>query len=279
MNPDSIVEAARQGHLYPSVILHGGSEEGRQQLAVRIARTLLCDAAAAERPCGNCRHCTRIIWPGGAREVFHPDFAILQRDLKTATSVDATKGLLQMVQVTPFEARGQVLVIAAAETLSGEAANALLKTLEEPPTGSPRHFLLLTPSQFDLLPTVRSRSMPLFLGSGDGLDEKTVDDLARRFSAPIKAHRQTGSEVYLLAAAAELAAAGSWQDPRAAGPWVLAASAVRRSLDLLPEEESRADLLALAEELLVGWQMRTRGIQAPRILEGLVVKHLGGIGA
>ena len=81
------------------------------------------------------------------------------------TSVGATKAFLREAQVSPFEARGQVFVIANAETLSGEAANALLKTLEEPPPSSPRHFLLLAPSQLDLLPTL-AKSLAVAL-SGD----------------------------------------------------------------------------------------------------------------
>ena len=66
------------------------------------------------------------------------DVGVLRRDLKTSTSVDATRELLRLTQQSPFEARGQVLVIAEAESLTPEAANALLKQLEEPPTSAPR---------------------------------------------------------------------------------------------------------------------------------------------
>jgi DNA polymerase III delta prime subunit len=125
-------ESARRGRLYPSVILHGAEKEARQAAALRLARILLCEASVAERPCGVCRQCSRIVWPGEGDDSFHPDFRILQRDLKTSTSVEATKAFLQLALLAPFEARGQVFVIASAETLTGEAANALLKTLEEP---------------------------------------------------------------------------------------------------------------------------------------------------
>ena len=65
-------------------------------------------------------------------------------------------------------------VIASAESLSPGAADALLKSLEEPHEGSPRHFLLLAPSQFDLSPTLRSRSQSIYLGGGERLDEEAV---------------------------------------------------------------------------------------------------------
>lgn len=204
---------------------------------------------------------------------FHPDFRVLERDLKTSISVDATKRFLQLAQVAPFEAAGQVFVIATAEALTGEAANALLKTLEEPPSRTPRNFLLLTPSQLDLLPTIRSRSLPVYLGAGGGPDATRVGDLAERFATSVESFMESGSTLYLLAAAEDLAAAGNWQDPRASQPWTLAAAAVRNSCDLVPNAEPRR-LLALSEDLLTGWRLRLRGIQAQRILEGMVVRHI-----
>jgi hypothetical protein len=282
MNLPAAIQAARQGRLYPAVILYGGDVEARRQAAVELARHLLCSAAPAERPCGVCRHCLRIAWPaaaGGSSPAapFHPDFQVLERDLKTATSVDATRELMRVAQVSPFEARGQVFVIASAESLSGEAANALLKNLEEPHVSAPRHFLLLTPSRLDLLPTLRSRSLAVFLGPAVTAHADQVEVLARAFAAAAGAYAETGAAVYLLSAAEALAAAGAagaagaaagpararpgathgsgrgsggsgwgggggpggWDDPRSGRPWALAAAAVLRSL---PEPAAEAEL-------------------------------------
>ncbi|MGB6337471.1 MAG: hypothetical protein WBG96_17840 [Thermoanaerobaculia bacterium] len=274
MNLTAAESVARAGRLYPALILHGGTVEGRRQAAVRLARVLLCEVALDERPCDRCRHCQRITWPDGSGERFHPDFLVLERDLKTATSVESTKTFLQTAQVSPFEARGQVFVIASAETLTGEAANALLKTLEEPHRRAPRHFMLLAPSRFDLLPTVRSRSMALYLGTGEVLDEEVVDRLAGEFTDAVGAHHESGSAIHLMAAAAVLEQAGGWEDPRAAGPWNLAAAAVLKAVAKTGDAARRRRLLALAEELLGGPRMRIRGVSAQRILEGLVVGHL-----
>jgi len=264
---------ARQGRLYPSVILHGAGEEDRRQAALRLASILLCESDIGDRPCGNCRQCSRIVWPGEGDDSFHPDFRVLQRDLKTTTSVEATKGFLRLAQLAPFEARGQVFAIASAETLSGEAANALLKTLEEPPIRTPRNFFLLCPTQLDLLPTIRSRSLSVFLGKGRGLSSEQIAELAGPFAASLDGFWRSGSSLYLIAAAEELGRAGGWQDPRAAEPWSLAAAAVKESCEKLPNADRRR-LLALAEDLLTGWQLRLRGIQPQRILEGMVVKHI-----
>ncbi len=278
MNLAAALAAARQGRLYPSVILDGGEAESRRAAALQLARTLLCEAAPAARPCGVCRHCRRIAWAAGeagGEAPFHPDFQVLARDLKVSTSVDATRELLKTAQVSPFEARGQVFVIASAESLTGEAANALLKSLEEPHTSAPRHFLLLAPSRLDLLPTLRSRSLAVFLGASAPMDPAAVEPLARAFSSAAAAWAASGSPIFLLSAAAALEKADGWEDARSGRPWALAAAAVLRSLELEEGTASgRRARLALAEALLEAPALRLRGIAAERILEGLVARHL-----
>jgi len=243
------------------------------------------------RPCNACRHCRRIVWPGeGEEDPFHPDFQLLLRDLKTSTSVESTREMLRSAQLSPFEARGQVFVVASAETLSGEAANALLKSLEEPHVTAPRNFLLLAPSRLDLLPTLRSRSLAVFLGPAEAIDAETAAGMAAGFGAAVRAYLDGGAAIHLLAAADALATAGGWEDPRAGRPWALAAAAVLRALDPpaaplpplsnaeLPADARRA-CLALAEALLAAPPWRLRGITAERLLEGLVARHLSGLGA
>jgi hypothetical protein len=272
MNVDSVLDITRQGRLYPSVILHGRTPEARRETALVFARTLLCEAEPAARPCGVCRHCRRIVWPSDGSEGFHPDFQVLERDLKTSTSVEATREMLRTAQVSPFEARGQVFVVAAAETLSGEAANALLKSLEEPYVSAPRNFFLLAPSRLDLLPTLRSRSLAVFLGAAETADPEAVEPVARAFAAALQGWGSTGAGIHLLAAAEALGRTGGWEDPRASRPWAIAAAAVLRSLD--GKSPHRRALLALAEDLLGAPLLRLRGVAADRILEGLVARHL-----
>ncbi|MEM7481345.1 MAG: hypothetical protein AAF481_09240 [Acidobacteriota bacterium] len=265
-------ESARAGRLYPSVILHGGHAEERQAAALELARTLLCGEAPEERPCGSCRHCRRILWPGESADTFHPDFMVLERDLRTSTSVDATKGLLQAAQLAPFEARGQVFIVADAASLSVEASNVLLKVLEEPRESAPRHFFLLAPSQFDLLPTLRSRSLALYLGAAPRPEEEQVAPIAEAFAGAVGAWMESGAAVYLQAAAGALLAGTSWDDPRAGRPWSLASAAVLAAAER--PDLPAGPLLALAEGLLEAPPMRLRGIPAERILEGLVSRHL-----
>jgi DNA polymerase III, delta subunit len=276
VNVDHVLDLVRRGRLYPAVILFGSTLEDRRAAALQIARALLCEADAGERPCGRCRHCRRVEWPGGDR--FHPDLHVLERDLRTSTSVEATRGFLRGAYEAPFEARGQVFVIAEAETLSDGAADAFLKILEEPPTRSPRHFLLLAPTRHDLLPTLRSRSLSVFLGSPEPLDEELVDDIAARFGQAMERWLETSSAIYLFAGADALAKAEGWQDLRARKPWATAAAAIVKSAErqsLAPHRELRRKLLAVAAEILDGPRMRVRNVTPARILEGLLARHLG----
>ncbi|HEV7672064.1 MAG TPA: hypothetical protein VGS22_26385 [Thermoanaerobaculia bacterium] len=274
MNREAMLDAARSGKLYPAVILHGSTSEGRREIAYEMARTLLCDTEPAARPCGVCRHCRRIVErPGGADDApFHPDFQLLERDTKTSTSVDATRELLKVAQFSPFEARGQVFVIASAESLTGEAANALLKALEEPHVTSPRHFFLLAPSRLDLLATLRSRSLSVYLGPAAAPDRAALARTAADFASAVAAWETSRAPIHLLAAASILGGGGDFDDARSSEPWAAAAGAILTSLDT--EGLPRRALLALAEALLEAPSWRLRGIPADRILEGLVARHL-----
>jgi hypothetical protein len=274
LNLEDAVQLARDGRLYASLILHGGSPEKRREAALHLARTALCEETATDRPCGTCRNCRRIQWPGES-EAFHPDFLVLERDLKTSTSVAATRVFAQAAQVAPYEARGQVFVVANAESLTGEAANALLKVLEEPSVRAPRHFLLLAPSQFDLLPTLRSRSWTLYLGPAEGVDREQADALSARIAAAAHLLSDTGSGAYLSALAGALVAGGDWTDPRDSRCWSLASAATLRAADDLTESALRAALTKLSQALLEAAPLRLRGIAADRILEGLVARELG----
>jgi hypothetical protein len=286
VNLDAARQLARRASLYPSLILHGGDAEARRAAALDLARILLCEKPPEERPCGTCRHCRRLAWPGDEGGAFHPDFLVLERDLKTSTSVDAARTLLRASRVSPFEARGQVFVVAAADTLSGEAGDALLKALEEPAAGAPRNYLLLAPSQYDLLPTLRSRSLAVYLGAAAPLSDDDLAAPAQELAQCLAAYDDGASPLFLLLAAEVLldaggSAEGGWDDPRAGRPWTVAAAvagraAVRAAGSTAPplSRRLRRALLELASSLLESPPLRLRGVPAQRIVEGLVCHHL-----
>lgn len=139
------------GKLPHALIFSGISGTGKAAAATRVAMAANCRpdaAAAAAPPCGRCRICRNI---EGDR---HPDVHHL-RPAGKMIKVDQIRQLRDIIAMKPYEADTRVVIIHDAHTMNGASANALLKSLEEPP---PRTvFVLLTDQPGRLLPTVISR--------------------------------------------------------------------------------------------------------------------------
>lgn len=144
--------------LPPSLILSGPAGVGKRLAALSIAQALNCrtptrstDADLFEHvdACGECPACTRV-----ARGV-HPDVVFLEPNDKGNIKIDGVRDVVERSGYRPFEGRRRVTIIDQADALERSAQNALLKVLEEPPSGSA--FLLVTASPDLLLQTVRSR--------------------------------------------------------------------------------------------------------------------------
>jgi DNA polymerase-3 subunit delta' len=134
-------------------LLVGPRHVGKGTLATNLAQALNCDGP--EPPCGQCRSCQRI------REGKHADVTTTGLDSRTEIGIDDIRGLQRLANLPPYEGKCKVFIIDEAEYLSIEAANALLKILEEPP---PRVvWLLLAAEEERLLPTIISRCQRLEL--------------------------------------------------------------------------------------------------------------------
>lgn len=134
-------------------LLVGPRHVGKGTLAINMAQALNCDGP--EVPCGECRSCQRI------REGKHADVTPIRLDSRTEIGIDDIRGLQHLANLPPYEGKCKVFIIDEAEYLSTEAANSLLKILEEPP---PRVvWLLLAAEEERLLPTIISRCQRLEL--------------------------------------------------------------------------------------------------------------------
>jgi DNA polymerase-3 subunit delta' len=134
-------------------LLVGPRHVGKGTLAINLAQALNCDGP--ELPCGQCRSCQRIL------EGKHADVTPTGLDSKTEIGIDDIRGLQRLANLPPYEGKCKVFIIDDAEYLSTEAANSLLKILEEPP---PRVvWLLLAAEGEHLLPTIISRCQRLEL--------------------------------------------------------------------------------------------------------------------
>ena len=166
---DLIARAVTRGTLPPSVIFAGPEGVGKRLTAVALAQLMNCAAPDTVRGpdgCGTCPSCKRI-----ARGV-HADVLLIEPGETGAIKIDQVRDAIERAAYRPFEGRRRVVIVDDADTVSPEAQNALLKTLEEPPAAST--FVLVTSRPDMLLPTVRSRCQQLRFGRLSPADVASV---------------------------------------------------------------------------------------------------------
>ncbi len=137
----------RLGH---APLIAGPVGVGKQALGDWLARRLLCLEPTDGQPCGECRACSLI------KAGSHPDlFTVGIPEDKREIPVDSVRELSRCLQLTPSIGRHRVGLIEPAEAMNRNAANALLKTLEEP--ASDAWLVLISHRADDLPATIRSR--------------------------------------------------------------------------------------------------------------------------
>jgi DNA polymerase-3 subunit delta' len=163
---------AQRGHAW---LLHGPSGLGQYSLATSLARAWLCEQPSAQGACGHCGSCHAIdvrthadlcvlmpettmlamAWPLSEKAQAEVDDK--KRKPSREIRVDAMRDTVEFSQRTSARGRGKVVLVFPAENMNHITANALLKTLEEPP-GDVK-FVLASESAHQLLPTIRSRCL------------------------------------------------------------------------------------------------------------------------
>jgi DNA polymerase-3 subunit delta' len=264
----ALARAHAAGGLPDALLVHGLRGVGKQRLAHWIAQLRVCERAGTEGPCGACRPCRLALalehpdihWyfplprPKGASgdrladalesaradalaELRAHPLRPSQADELRGLYLGLVQGLRRRAHITPTMAPVQVFLIADAEYLvpqeaSQEAANALLKLLEEPPGGS--RFILTSGEPGRLLPTIRSRTVPLHLSP---LPQSTVASFLEE---------RRGVDADTARWAAELSQ-----------------GSIGRALGFLPDGEEPGPLEALRREALVIVEAALADARAP----------------
>ncbi len=145
-----------EGTLPHALLLSGVRFTGRERFALALARRILCERPDGGLNCGSCHACE--MTAAGS----HSDFRWLGPEGKSNTiKIDSVREVLAFAAKTASHGRGKVIVFSPAEAMNTNAANALLKCLEEPP---PETWLILLAAQPHRIPaTVRSRCQQLRL--------------------------------------------------------------------------------------------------------------------
>jgi DNA polymerase-3 subunit delta' len=187
-----LARSIASGTLPPSLLFAGPAGATKRQTALAVAQTLNCldlrqGTDASGQPitdaCGVCTSCVRI------QRGVHPDVVIVEPGDTGAIKIDQIREVVERAAYRPFEGRRRAVVIDEADALMAPAQNALLKTLEEPPSLSV--FILITTRPDMLLPTVRSRCIRL-LFTEPGAEEIDVD--AREIAQSVLVHASTTTD-------------------------------------------------------------------------------------
>ena len=154
---DLLARSLANGRVPPAILLTGPRGVGKRTLATAVARALLCPDGSGGDACGRCPACHR------SGRGLHPDLLVGEPEGPTNTlKIERIRDLVREIDGVPFEASARAILIDDAHTMTEQAQNALLKSLEEPPATS--HVFLITPLPQALLPTIRSRCQALRMG-------------------------------------------------------------------------------------------------------------------
>ncbi|MEO6600515.1 MAG: DNA polymerase III subunit delta' [Polyangiaceae bacterium] len=164
----TLSRALETGHVHHAYRFEGPAGVGKEMAAMALAQALVCEVGGG-KACGKCGACLRAvrISEEEPRVSTHPDVILLQRGLyrgrisaneATGISIEQVRRIvLERIGYRPHEGRARIFIVRDADEFTVSAANALLKTLEEP--GPNTYFVLLTSRPNRLLDTIRSRTL------------------------------------------------------------------------------------------------------------------------
>lgn len=153
---DRLNRLLQGGRLPHAMLLNARLGDGAELLAMEMVTTLLCESPRMGYACKHCKSC-KLMQAGS-----HPDFTRIDPEGASKTvRIESIREMVVRFGKTPQIGARKVALIVRADTMTRAAANALLKTLEEPPGQSV--LILQNEGQRPLLPTVRSRCQPLIV--------------------------------------------------------------------------------------------------------------------
>ncbi|WP_031516395.1 DNA polymerase III subunit delta' [Desulfofalx alkaliphila] len=150
---DTLLKALRLQRVAHAYLFMGPAGLGKTTTAMAFAASLLCERAPDGSFCGSCRSCRQI--EGGN----NPDLQVVEPSGATI-KLEQVKQLQRNINYKSYQGGRQVYLIKQCDTMTAEAANSLLKTLEDPPGNAV--FILITSRPYGILPTISSRCQNLW---------------------------------------------------------------------------------------------------------------------
>ncbi len=144
--------AVMEGRVSQGLIFAGPTGVGKHKFALALAQAINCENPKEGDACGHCPQCCKIA------ESEHVDVATISPDGQFI-KIGQMRGMSSDAQFRPYEGRRRVFILDEAHRLKMEAANSILKILEEPPSTS--LIILVTSKPYSLIETIRSRCQML----------------------------------------------------------------------------------------------------------------------
>jgi len=147
---EPLARALTSGRTHHAYLFSGPRGCGKTSTARIIARSLNCEQGPTASPCGACRSCVELA-PNGPGSI-----DVVELDAATHRGIDDARELREKAIYAPAASRFKIYIIDEAHQLTNEAANALLKLVEEPPAHL--RFIFATTEPDKIIPTIRSRT-------------------------------------------------------------------------------------------------------------------------
>jgi DNA polymerase III delta' subunit len=156
--------------LPPAYLFYGIPSSGKTATAYAFARVLLCqqkEESPQEASCGLCASCLKV------DKGDHPDLFLVEPD-GASLKIDQFRELKNRINKAPLESSLKVVILDQVQKLTVQAANSILKLLEEPPKDT--LFILIATNLFSVLPTIRSRVRPVYFMENGGVSDLLKDN-------------------------------------------------------------------------------------------------------
>jgi len=164
-------QESEKGQLPPAYLFYGLQGIGKRRVARGLVASIFCQglpddgqtgfleesSGSAEKPCGKCDACLKVV------QDQHPDLFFIEPIDGKKIKIDTIRDLQKKLKYSPLEAPCKIIIINDAHLMTIQAANSLLKILEEPPEAT--HFILIASNLFSIITTIRSRCRKMYFTS------------------------------------------------------------------------------------------------------------------
>ncbi|KGQ33822.1 DNA polymerase III subunit delta' [Gallibacterium genomosp. 2] len=176
-----IIQAFLAGYGHHALLIRSADNNGAEQFCFALAQWLLCEDKQSQEACGHCRQCQLFLHHS------HPDFYFIHSEEGKKISVDTIREVADKLSRRSQQQTSKVVYLQGIEQLTEAAANALLKTLEEPTEDC--YFILQTNVEHRVLATIQSRCqqwalpLPTMQQGIDWLQQQGFSDLEQMKTA------------------------------------------------------------------------------------------------